>query len=888
MVKLSLHIAILRFRPYIELIIFQYINKDLDQAFCIMIDIKEKSFYVLVVFIFLFSLETSAQRTVVSGTITDGQDRNPLPYVTVSFKGSKIVTKTDGEGKYTIGSDIPYSALQVNYVGYASRILPLVPSITQVVNVKLRVESKGLDEVRISSGKKAKYRNKDNPAVELIHKVIEHKPMNRMQSDVAVEYQQYDWMQFSLSNLSDKFKNKKIFKKYQFLFDEQDSADVGGKNILPVYLRERLSQNYYRKTPEKTKTIMLADKHVNFDEGLVDNNAIGTYFERMYADVNIYENNIVFTNSQFLSPIADGAPAFYKFFITDTIKTHQPNLIELSFIPRNQNALLFEGKIYITMDGKYAVQDAFLKTGKGVNINFVRAMEVKLNFEEDSTGKYHLNKSHLLVDFGLGQDGGRGFKGERTVVIKDYKTGVIRPDSLYKGESLVMAANAEKQSDQFWAANRLDTLAKDKIRIYNNIDSLGQMKSFKRLMDVASILFIGYKQFGPIEVGPIYSFYSYNNLEGFRLRLGGRTTTAFSTRWYLAGYGAYGFKDEKWKSYLSAAYSLNNKSIYTFPQSFIRASFQRDVQIPGDESKTTVPEDNFVESFRRGVNDKFIYSDFYRAEYMQEYQNHFSFNLGFKKWTQTPASALVYESYQNNQLTRTNAITSSEFNLELRYAPHERFYQGKTYRERTIEKWPVFDLNISSGFKGLLGGSYKYQSAVATIDKRFYLSQFGRTDVRLEGGINLGKIPFPLLTIHEANQTYAYKIYSYNLMNFLEFVSDHYASINLDHNFNGLIFNRLPLIKKLKLREYFTFKALYGGLRDENNPTKHPDLLQFPTNSAGVPTTYALGNTPYIESSVGVGNIFKVIRLDFLRRFNYLDNPGASKYGLRAKVQFEF
>jgi len=853
-----------------------------------MIDIKKKSFCIAFLSLFLFALQVSAQRTVVSGTVIDIKDKTPLPYVTVMFRGSQVVTKTDASGKYTIASSTAYRELVVNYVGYAPKIIPVVPSTTQEINVRLQEESQNLTEVKISSGKKAKYRNKDNPAVELIRKVVEHKPMNRMQSDVAVEYKQYDWMQFSMSNLSEKFKNKKVFRKYQFLFDEQDSTALGGKNILPVYLRERLSQNYYRKKPEKTKVVMLADKHVNFDEGLVDNNAIGTYFERMYADVDIYENNIVFTNSQFLSPIADGAPAFYKFFITDTIKTHQPNLIELSFIPRNPNALLFEGKIYITMDGRYAVQDAFLKTAKGVNINFVRALEVKLNFEADSAGKYHMNKSHLLMDFGLGKDGGRGFKGERTVVIKDYKSNLLRPDSVYAGESLEVAPGAEKRSDAFWADNRLDTLAKDKLKIYSNIDTLGQMKSFKRMMTVVSILFVGYKQFGPVDVGPFYGFYGFNNLEGLRLRLGGRTTTDFSTRWYLAGYGAYGFKDEKWKSYASVAYSLNNKSIYKFPQSFIRASFQRDVDIPGDESKTVVPEDNLVSSFRRGINDKFIYTDFYRAEYMQEYANHFSFNIGFKKWVQTPAGALQYNTFRNGQLLADHQVTTSELTLELRYAPFERFYQGKTQRERTIEKYPVFELNYAKGIKGFVGGQYNYHSFVGTIDKRFYLSQFGRSDIRLEGGYIAGKVPFPLLTIHKANQTYAYQVYAYNMMNFLEFVSDHYASINIDHNFNGLFLNRIPLIKKLKLREYIALKGLYGGLRAENDPTKDPSLMQFPKNADGVTTTFTLNRMPYVEGSVGIGNIFKVLRFDVIRRFNYLDNPDVSKYGLRAKVQFEF
>jgi len=406
-------------------------------------DIKKKSFYILVLSNFFFFISASAQNTIVTGIITDAKDKSPLPYVTVLFKGSQLITKTDAAGNYRLSNAGAFTQIQVNYVGYKSQVLNIKANTTQTIDIRLQEESQSLTEVKISGAKRARYRNKDNPAVELIRKVIEHKPMNRLESEKTVEYQQYDWMQFSLSNLSDKFKNKKIFRKYQFLFDEQDSTAVGGKNILPVYLRERLSQNYYRKNPEKTKVIMLADKHVNFDESLVDNNAIGTYFERMYADVDIYKNNITFTNSQFLSPIADAAPAFYKFFITDTVKTHTPNLIELSFIPRNENGLLFEGRIYITMDGRYAVQDAFLKTGKGVNINFIRAMEVKLNFEKDTASKYHMSKSHLLVDFGLGKEGGRGFKGERTVIIKDYKSNVEHPDSLYRGESLVLAPDTK-------------------------------------------------------------------------------------------------------------------------------------------------------------------------------------------------------------------------------------------------------------------------------------------------------------------------------------------------------------------------------------------------------------------------------------------------------------
>jgi hypothetical protein len=852
----------------------------------------KKSFYIFYSFLVLIlcmGSRTFAQSTVVSGTVTDSKDKSPLPSVTILFKDTKIAVRTDADGKFSISGRAAYTQLQVIYVGYKTKFVHIIPSTTQTINIVLQEESQNLHEVTISSkAKKVPYRNKGNPAVELIRKVIENKSLNRLESEDAVEYKQYDWMQFSMSNLSDQFKNKKIFKHYQFLFDKQDSTEIGGKNIMPIYLRERLSQNYFRKDPKKNKTIMLADKHVKFEEGMIDNNALGNYFERMYADVDIYKNNIVFTNSQFLSPIAESAPLFYKFFITDTVKNQTPNLIELSFVPRNQNALLFEGQIYITMDGKYAVQDAFLKTGKNVNVNFVKALEVKLDFEKDTAGKYHMSKSHLVMDFGLGKDGGKGFKGERTVTIKDYKTNIIRPDSVYRGLDLEVVPEAEKRSAAYWASNRLDTISAEKLKIYGNIDSLGKMKSFKRMMDIVAFFFVGYKQYGPVEIGPFYTFYTFNSLEGFKPRIGGRTTTDFSTRFYFDTYAAYGVKDEKWKYYFSGAYAFNNKSIYTFPQSFVRASFQRDVNVPGDMSKNIVFEDNFLASFKHGETSQFLYSDLYKAEYMQEYANHFSFNLGFTKWTQRPAGSLTFTTNENNLPVNVDQITSSELSLQLRYAPHERFYQGKVFRERLIEKYPVFYLNYSQGIKGLFNGEYNYKNLMGYIDKRFYMSQFGRSDVRLEGGYILGNVPFALLDIHRANQSYAYQTYAYNMMNFMEFVSDHYVSLNIDHNFNGLFVNRIPLIKHLKLREYITFKGLYGGLRAENNPDLHSDLPQFPVNAAGIPTTYVLGKLPYMEGSVGIGNIFRVIRLDLVRRFNYLDHPGISKYGVRAKLQFEF
>lgn len=852
-----------------------------------------KTILLLVFFVPSLSLtgyaqQTEAKQTVITGVITDATDKDPIPYVTVLFKGTGIITKSDADGKYVISTRALHSELQFSYVGYKSSYVKIKTGETQVVNIKMQSEAQSLSEVTITSNKRPAYKNKNNPAVELIRKVIEHKHQNQAKAYDHVSYQQYEQMSFSLSNLSDKFKARRIFKNYQFLFEEQDSTKIGGKLTLPIFMEEKLSQNYLQRDPEKKKVVILGDKHVNYDSKFIDTKGMSKYFERMYADINIYDNNISLVSNQFLSPIADASPTFYKFFITDTIKTHEPKLIELSFIPRNNTDLLFEGKIYITMDGNYAVQDAYLTVNKNINLNFVRALEAKLDFDQNPDGRYHLAKTNLIIDFGINQNKGGGFTGQRTVILKDYKVNVPQPETVFQGQSLVVSPDAEKLTDQFWNTQRAgDSSLRANLSIYKNIDTLQTIPSFKRTMDLVTLLFAGYKDFGPFEMGPVNTFYSFNNVEGFRLRLGGRTTTSLSNRYFFETYGAYGFKDEKWKYFLSGTYSLNNKSVYSFPQNYIRTSFQRDTKIPGQELQF-VQEDNFLLSFKRGENNMLLYNDIYKIDYVREFENHFSYAVSARKWSQRPGGSLIFNSSDPANLQGIDKLNTSEITVNLRYAPFEKFYQGKLYRTPIIDKYPVFNLRYTAGLKGVLGGDYNYHNLMASIDKRVYLSQLGYTDVTLEGGYVFGKVPFPLLTIHRANQTYAYQLNSYNLMNFLEFVSDQYASVNLDHNFNGFFFNKIPLIKKLKLREVASLKVLYGSLRDENNPAKNSDLYAFPRNGNGVTTTQSLDKTPYIEGSLGVGNIFKILRVDMVKRFNYLDHPEVSEWGIRARVKFDF
>ena len=844
--------------------------------------------YLLLVLIILSSFFACAQNTIVKGTITDAATNQPLPFVAVSFLGSNNGVNTDEKGHYNLKSyNTTDQQLTISYIGYKAITRKIIIGKEQIINIKLVAEGKTLNEVLVRTARKVKYKNKDNPAVELIKKVIQNKDKNRAGSSDYVEYRQYEKLQFSMLDLPHSISENKLLHRYKFLIDNRDSTTLPGRSLLPVFLSEKISRNYYRKDPEVNKTIVEGSKIVNIIN-FVDNEGINTYLNRMYAQVDIYSNNIFLMTNEFLSPIADVAPTFYKFFITDTIVVDNVKLVSLSFTPRNGADLLFEGQIYITLDGNYAVEKAELFVNKNINLNWVRKMDVSLDYEKKADERYHLSKSYMTADFGVSKKVNQGIFGQRTLLFKDYVFDRPEPDSIYSGPEIKTLNTALQQKAQYWNAGRgSDTLSKTEAKAYKNIDSLQKMPAYKHTMDVVDLLTVGFKSWDKYEVGPINTFVSFNPVEGFRTRLGGRTTTGFSTRYYIETYGAYGFTDKQFKYLLNLSYAFNNKSIYTFPQNYIRASIQREIKIPGAEVAFS-QQDNLFLSFKRGDDNKYLYNNYYKLDYVSELENHFSYNFEFKNWRQSPAGSLYFINQVNGVQNSLPDITTTELAAGFRYAPHENLIQGKLYRIPIPSKYPIISFDYRQGVKGLFNGEYNYQNMHLRVDKRFYLSQLGYTDVSVEGAYLFGQLPFPLLTIHRANQTFAYEPDSYNLMNFLEFVSDHYAALNIDHGFNGFFFNKIPLIKKLKLREFVTFKILYGGVRDENNPQTHPELFQLPVNAQYVAETYSLNGTPYTEGGVAVANIFKLFRVDLLERFNYLDHPNSPRFGVRVSAAVDF
>ncbi|MBI5010374.1 MAG: carboxypeptidase-like regulatory domain-containing protein, partial [Bacteroidia bacterium] len=376
------------------------------------------------------------------------------------------------------------------------------------------------------------------------------------------------------------------------------------------------------------------------------------------------------------------------------------------------------------------------------------------------------------------------------------------------------------------------------------------------------------------------------SVEGSRIRFGGRTTTTFSKKITVDGYMAYGFKDNLIKYGGGVTYSLTPRTIYQFPVKSIKVSYQKDVRIPGQELQFT-QADNILLSFKRGVNDKYMLNNIFRVEFLHEFENHFSYQPGYSFNRQYPYGTLNFtSSIPFSAQGNISYINISELYLNLRWAPNESFYQGKQNRVSFPNKHPVINLKIAGGAE-FIGNDYDYLRLQFNITRRYYISILGYTDVGLEAGKIFGQVAYPLLFMHRANQTYAYQKYSYNLMNFLEFVSDQYASINIDHSFNGFLLNKVPLIKKLKLREIVTFKALYGRLAETNNPDYQDNLFLFPTDVAGTPLTYTLTSKPYIEAGVGLSNIFRIFRIDFIKRFSYTDNPNVDDTGFRVQFRLD-
>ncbi len=840
----------------------------------------------------LFVVNVNAQSvTKVKGVVLDAQTKEPLPFVNVAFKGANIGTTTDFDGKYELHTQWAKPTLGASFVGYNSSFKKVEIGKSQTINFLLKNDAIEMETFVVKADKK-RYKNKGNPAVALIKKVIEHKNDNRKESLDFYEYDKYEKIELDLNNITDEFLNKKwLKKKFQVVIDYVDTSEVNGKPYLPVFLMETSSKMYYRKKPKALKEFQKGTKMTGLD-GYIDADGLSFMMDKLYQDIDIYDNNINLLSNQFTSPISPLGSTIYKYFIIDTLDVNGRECINLAFTPRNKADFAFKGNMYILNDSTYAITKVEMTVADEINLNFVQDLKLDQEFTLYNDSIWMLSKDKLIIDYNLSKKG-RGIFGKKVIHYDDFVFNKPADDKIYsRVEKIIKEEDISNKTDSFWLENRPDTLTAQEEGVYDMIDSIQKIPAFKRAMDIAFLLISGWKTIGPIEIGPLPAMYSFNDVEGFRLRAGFRTNQQFSKRNMFEAYGAYGFRDKQWKYMFGATHSFN-KDFLSNPQNRIKISYQHETIFPGQDLQF-LNDDNFLLSFKRGNSDQMIFFDAYTIDYNKESHSGFAYNIIVENREQRPIGRLEFETNDIIPVI-SNSIRTDAFDINLRFAPNEQFYQGKNFRLPIPNKYPILKLNYRQGLKGVINGEYQFSRVAGQVFKRFYLAQLGFSDMELEGGKVFGSVPYPLLNLPQANQSFFLQETSYNMMNFMEFISDEFASVKLTHYFNGFIFNKVPLFKKLKWREVLSIKALYGNLTDENNPNIRTDLYKFPVDVNGDPSTFAFQNgVPYVEASVGIMNFFKVFRLEFLQRLTYLENPGVPTMfgvkglGIRAKGKVDF
>ena len=753
-----------------------------------------------------------------------------------------------------------------------------------------------LDEVVVKP-KREKYSRKNNPAVELMKKVIAHKKNNKLSENDYYQYNKYQKITMSLNDVTPEMLEKGMYKKMPFLKDQIELCEETNKFILPISVDETASQKIYRKHPKSEKTIIKGMSSTGVNELFATGDMLSTVLKDVFTDVNIYDNDIRLLQYPFISPISSSdAISFYKFYIMDTTFVDKDKCFHLTFVPNNSQDFGFTGHLYVLADSSYTVKKCTMNLPKKSGVNFVDNMDIIQEFEQLPNGEWVLKTDDMIVEMTLMKIM-QGFQIRRTTRYSDYAFDEL-PQQLFKRKGAeIKEADAMMRGDDFWNQYRPVPLTQTESSMDMLVKRLEQMPGFKYGICVVQAFIENFVETGTKEhpskgdIGPVNTMISNNYIDGLRLRMSAQTTANLNPHLFFKGYYAYGFKDHRSKYMGEVEYSFNKKEYLPreFPKNSITFSYQYDVMSPTDKFLKT-DKDNVFVSFKTSTVDQMSYVRNIALKYENETQFGLKTTVEVKHSTDEPTGGLAYIT-NDDQKTLVPEIQTMEASLAFRYAPGETFVNTKQRRIPVSFDAPVFTLSHTAGFKGVLGGEYNYNLTEIGLYKRFWFSSWGKIDMFVKGGAQWNKVPFPLLIMPAANLSYILQRETFNLINNMEFLNDRYASLDVSWDLNGKIFNRIPLLKKLKWREAIGFKMLYGHLTDKNNPMKHPgdsELFLFPTRD-GRPTSFVMDpKTPYMECSVGIHNIFKILHIDYVRRLNYLDHPDANKWGVRFMVMMTF
>ena len=828
------------------------------------------------------------QALQIRGVVTDSIDGGSLPYASVSLENADKGVMTDENGRFSLsvsGKDI---VLEVSFLGYNTKKVRVVSGKTKDLRIALVPSDVVLNEVVIKPGREH-YRRRDNPAVRFVKQVIERRESNDPRNQAYFSYDQYEKMVFAMNEFQPKEKKN---GKFNFVKEFIDTLEVG-TTILPVSEKERIEKVYYRNSPRSEKRLVKGSKSSGVDE-VFSRDGVQQFLDEAFQEVDVFQNNIPLFLQRFVSPFSTLGPAFYKYYLLDTLNVSGKPCVDLGFVPFNSESFGFTGHLYVALDSTYFVNRVVLNVAKDINLNFVSGMTIEQTFERTPDNTRLLTKDDIRVNFKLSEKS-KGMYAQR-LILYDNHSFLPPPEEeariFEQSAPVITQKEAYERKEDFWEANRPELARKKNPNSVEKLmKRLRSVPIFYITEKVVTTLVSGYiptnkdPRKNKFDLGPMNSTINGNAIEGARFRVGGGTTPVFNKHWFLEGYAAYGTRDHKLKYDGLVEYSFTPRSTYRleYPIHSLRFEYMYDINKLGQNYMYT-SKDNVMLAIRRKKDTRATYLRRAELTYTREHYNGFSYGLVLRNFREYATSYAPFNRIgADGNASPVDHYDMTELEIKLRYGKDEKFYQTRTQRVPITYDALIFNLSHVMAKKGLLGSSYTYQRTDIGMQKRFWFSAFGYMDVILKAGKVWNKVPYPLLILPNANLTYTIQPEAYTNMNAMEFINDEYASWDVTYYLNGNLFNRIPLIKKLKWREVFCFRGLWGNLTDKNNPAKNGEgLYQFPLE------TSMLGRAPYMEASVGIENIFKFLRIDYVWRLNYRHNPDIQKSGVRCTMRLSF
>lgn len=851
----------------------------------------KRSFFVTLMFL-LLAVVAKAQ---ITGEIYD-TDGYPIPLASAIYKGHHVAEASDLDGKFKIARHNGWE-LTFSSVGFQPQTIKVGPNTPSHLKIVLKEDSRSLGEVVIKQ-KRERYSRKNNPAVELMKRVIAAKKRTHLDNYDYYQYNKYQKITFSLNDIKPADLDSGKFKNKAYVRDQIETSPYNGKLILPVTYDETVTQHIYRKNPRVEKDIIKGQRSEGVNNVLQTGEILNTMLREVFTDVDIYDDHMRLLQYQFTSPIGETAISFYRFYIQDTVYVDRDLCYHLEFIPNNQQDFGFRGDLYVLADSSLHVKRCSFTLPKTSDVNFVHDMKITQEYAKLPNGEWVLSKDDLAAELTL--------LGANTLVTKatrynDYAFDEL-PSKLFKGKAKTRhEADAMIRDEAFWNQYRTVELSKGESSMNAFIHRIEQSKNFKWILFGLRAFAENFVETGSsrkrslFDIGPVTTIISSNFVDKWRFRLSGRTTANLNKHLFWNGFYAYGTKSKKHYYGTEVTYSLNAKKNvpFEFPQRNIIFETGYDVMSPADKFLIHNKDNMFMSLRTQKVEQMYFYNR-QKLSFVYETDWGLSFHTSLKAESNEPTGDLsfarmpgVATNLAPDGKEYVRQIRTTEGKLMLRYCPGQTFINTKQHRWPVNLDAPEFTLSHTMGFKNFLGGEYKLNYTEAKIYKRFWLGSWGYVDTHLDGGVQWDKVPFPLLIMPPVNITFLEWEGTFSMMNNMEFLTDRYAFGSVAWDMNGKLLNRIPLIKKLKWREYISVKGMWGTLTDKNNPFLERNradntLFQFP-NGARVMDK----KTPYWEVTVGVHNIFKLIAIDYVRRMNY-NGPDIKKNGIRFGFMLSF